>query len=213
MADGVRHGRLGRLGLSVPEFLVQLRAGALLEGPRAELLGGRVSVPPVLGPAEAAALIGLEDRLRSAGLREEGVLVERAAPLRLGPMDLLRPDLCLLADLGFGAGGEVAGPDGRVRAGRRGPQVQPTIGGSYDPSSVLLVVEVARGRLSLEQRLPLLASAGVRELWLLDLQRGWTEALRAPWQGLYRSRTLWYPGERVPIVSLSGVMIEPLLPP
>ncbi len=185
----------------------EYRVGSLREGPRAELIGGRVSTREYPDPAHTAAVLALEDRLRALRLGDEGVLVVRSPPVRLGPTDLLRPDLALLVDAESAAG--------KYHARTRGRQavVAAGVGGSFDPSAVLLAVEVSRGRVSLEERLPLYAVAGVRELWLLDLRRGWTEALRSPWQGLYRSRTLWYPGERVPIVSLAGVMVEPLLSP
>ena len=81
------------------------------------------------------------------------------------------------------------------------------MGGSLEPRAALLVVEVARGRLSHEVRAPLYAAAGAKELWLLEVGRGWAEVLRSPWRGLYRSRTLWYPGEAVPVSQL-GVEVE-----
>ncbi len=48
------------------------------------------------------------------------------------------------------------------------------------------------------------ARVGIREVWLLDLERGWTEAYRTPWAGAFTSRTLWYPGEEVPLAALGG---------
>lgn len=183
----------------------EYRVGSLREGPRAEPIGGKVATRERPDAAHTASVLALEDRLRELRLAEEGVMVVRSPPVRLGPTDLLRPDLALLVDAETSAGRYHTARDGSKQA------VVAGVGGSFDPPAILLAVEVSRGRASLEQRLPLYAAAGIRELWLLDLRRGWTEALRSPWRGLYRSRTLWYPGERVPIVSLAGVMVEPLL--
>jgi hypothetical protein len=50
----------------------------------------------------------------------------------------------------------------------------------------------------------------VGEVWLLDLENVWLEVYRAPAAGRFRSRTLWYPGERVGPVALDGVTVEVL---
>lgn len=193
--------------------MAEHRVGTLREGPRAELIGGRVTLSERPGAAHVAAVLALEDRLRALEL-DEVVIVARAPAVRLGPTDLLRPDLALLVDAESAQAGAVPPFARRARQSALHREVvAPGLGGSYDPAAVLLVVEVSRGRVSLERRLPLFAAAGIRELWLIDLQHGWTEALRAPWRGAYRSRTLWYPGERVPVVALPGVMVEALAPP
>lgn len=202
------------LGITVAAFMAEQRVGALRAGPRAELIGGRVVLAERPGAAHSAAVLALEDRLRALSLGREGVVIARAPALRLGPTDLLRPDLALLVDAELVPAASDRTWSGRERHGSQNDRsVAPGLGGSHDPAAALLVVEVSRGRVSLEQRLPLFAAAGVRELWLIDLQQGWTEALRSPWRGVYRSRTLWYPGERVPVVALAGVMVEALAPP
>jgi len=198
-----RQPRLGRFDVSVSAFLAQQRLGALAEGPRAELIGGRVVVPANPGPAEAAALAGLMQAIEAADPAAYGVVALRAAPLRLSPSDLLRADIALLREAG-------ALPRGHAH---RPAQVGLGIGGSFDPAAAVLIVEISAGRPSHEQRLPLYAAAGARDVWLLDLRRGWVEAFRSPWRGLYRSRTLWYPGERIPLVALAGLFIEALPPP
>lgn len=183
-------GSFGRAtrGLSVAAFLALQRAGSLLEGPRAELLAGAVSTAARLEPREAASLIWLERELRAAAAEAAGdgaTLVERAVAFRLGPNDLLRADLALLSPAGAAGG----------------------MGGSTDPKTASLIIEVMRGRASHEVRAPLYAAAGAKELWLLDVSRGWTEVLRSPWRGLYRSRTLWYPGEVLAVPQLGGIEV------
>ena len=170
---------------TVAEFLARQRAGALPAGPRAELIDGRVEVPPLPRSVEVAAVVGLASRL-------EPVLLGRAElaflpPLRLGPSDLLRPDLALL--------------DAAPRFGREASRA----GGE-----ALLAVEVQRGARSKDVRLPRYARGGVGEVWLLDLENVWLEVYRAPAAGRFRSRTLWYPGERVGPVALDGVKVEVL---
>jgi hypothetical protein len=169
----------------VAEFLARQRAGALPAGPRAELIDGRVEVPSLPRSVEVAAVVGLASRL-------EPVLLGRAElaflpPLRLGPRDLLRPDLALL--------------DASPRFGREASRA----GGE-----ALLAVEVLRGARSMDARLPRYARGGVGEVWLLDLENVWLEVYRAPAAGRFRSRTLWYPGERVEPVALDGVKVEVL---
>ena len=191
--------RWARSGLSVPAFLAQQRAGALAEGPRAELIGGVVQAPVRLGPREVATLAHWEKAFQEA-LREApteprlpvSAQVARFAGLRLGPSDLLRPDLALLASSHL-----------------RAPAGSGAAAASVDPAAALLVVEVERGRSS-QERLLLYAVAGVRQLWLVDVVRGWTTLYRSPWRGLYRSRTLWYPGESVPLPELGGAEMTPL---
>jgi hypothetical protein len=173
--------------LSVAEFLVRQRAGSLPSGPRAELIGGRVVVPPLPRAVEVAAVVGLASRL-------EPVLMGRARleflpALRLARADLLRPDLALL--------------DASPRFGR---------GASRPGGDALLVVEVLRDPAGKDLRLPLYARGGVGEVWLLDLERGLAEVYRAPGSGRYGSRTLWYPGEKVGPVALEGVEVELLAP-
>ena len=163
--------------VTVAAFLASLRAGTLPEGPRAELVNGRVRAARLPSPKETALLAHLAAQLGGHELTAAGVVAVLAAPLRLSPWDLLRADLAAFP-----------------APGRRG---ELGLGGSYDPAAALLVAEVVRGRDTQGERAPLYAAAGVRELWLLDAARGYTEVLRSPWRGLYRSRTLWYPGEAV----------------
>ncbi len=178
--------------VTVPAFLAALRAGAVPEGPRAELVGGRVRPAGVSSPSETAVIAHLVAQLGNEVAASAGSVALLGAPLRLGPGDLLRADLALFPT--------AAQPGGAAGL---------TVGGSLEPAAALLVVELARGRATYAERAPLYAAAAARELWLIDVRRGFTEALRAPWRGLYRSRTLWYPGEAVRIGAL-GLEVVPL---
>jgi len=189
MAEGVE-GSLDRgapVGgrLNVAEFLALLRAGAVPGGPRAELVAGRVEVPPLPSPREVAAVVALASRLEPQ-LALRAALAFRPA-LHLADADLLRPDLALL--------------DASPRFGRAAAR---------PGSEALLVVEAVRGARSLDVRLPRYAAGGVSEAWLLDLSRDWVEVYRSPGHGRYGSRTLWYRGEPIGVTALPGVAAEAL---
>src|SRR5690606_34423439 len=94
--------------------------------------------------------------------------------------DLWRPELCVLAARHVGMAAVAA---------------------TLEPGRLALLVEVASGT-RLHERLAGFSAAGVREVWALDLVEGWTVRYRSPWRGLYRSRTLWYPGEDLPLTAL-----------
>ena len=181
--------------VTVPAFLAALRSGALAEGPRAELLGGRVVPGHTPSPTQMAVLAHVHAGIASREVREAGGIAVVNPAFRLGPGDLLRADLSLLR-----------APD--AYAGARGAAVATAgVGGSFDPQAAVVIIELARGRSTRELRVPLYAAAGARELWLLDVIRGWTEVLRSPWRGAYRSRTLWYPGEALRLQELDGLEV------
>ena len=196
--------------MTVGAFLARQRAGALHEGPRAELVAGRPVPVGSLSPPEAAALVALGQAFQANELTDLGVEVLPWAPLRLGPVDLVRAALALLPGPAFEAR---RSDGGQSRHPSKDPGSTPGIGGSHDPAAALLVVETVTTATGQPQRLARYAAAGARELWLLDVRRGWVESLRSPWRGEYRSRTLWYPGESVPISALHTVSVEALEPP
>lgn len=181
--------------VTVPAFLAALRAGALAEGPRAELHGGKVFPGHTPSPTQMAVLAHVHAGIADRRIQDAGGVAVVNPAFRLGPGDLLRADLALLRapeTYAFARGAAVA------TAG---------VGGSYDPQAALLIIELTRGRSTREDRVPLYAAAGARELWLLDVTRGWTEVLRSPWRGAYRSRTLWYPGEALRLQELGGAEV------
>jgi len=197
-----------RFEMTVGAFLARQRSGALHEGPRAELVAGKVVAGAALDPGEAAALVNLAAAFTQARLADLGVDVLTWAPLRLGPIDLVRAALALLPGPTFFDEHEVEPP-----WTRRPRRASAGIGGSFDPASALLVVEPAAAGRDQHARLAGYAAAGASEVWLLDVRRGWVESYRSPWRSEYRSRTLWYPGESVPVATLAGVAVEALVPP
>lgn len=180
--------------LSAAGFIAQLRGGTLADAGRMELVDGMVRWPERLSATAALAVTGLEARLLAevGRVRQPGAPQLLAGPLlRLGPYLLLRPALALTAE-------------------PQHPGMTPLLGESTGVEGLLLVVEVQQQRAVAHQRLAHYAAAAVREAWLLDLSGGYTEAYRSPWAGRYHSRTLWYPGEAVPVSALQGVAVVAL---
>ena len=194
--------------MTVGAFLARQRSGALLQGPRAELVDGKVVAGASLDPSEAAALVHLSTAFAQAGLADRGVEVLSWAPLRLGPVDLVRSAVVLLPGPAYF--------DERPAEARwvaRARDAGAGMGGSFDPAAALLLVEAVRAGGRHYERLARFAAAGARAVWLLDVRRGWVESFRSPWRREYRSRTLWYPGELVPVPTLPDVAVEALVPP
>lgn len=200
--------RTPRFEMTVGAFLARQRAGALHEGPRAELVDGKVVAATQIDPNEAAALVDLTRAFAVADLADHGVDVLPWAPLRLGPIDLVRTALVLLPGPAYFDLHSL-----EPWAARQRRDAGAGTGGSYDPAGTLLVVETVRAGSEQRERLARLAAAGARDVWLLDVRRGWVESYRSPWRGEYRSRTLWYPGEAVPVSTLDGVTVQALVPP
>lgn len=186
----------------------------------------------------AAAAQGAQGAAASSGGFVPPAGVEALPLVPLGPDLALRPDLAVLARPAKWSGGP--GPVERLRAsggappeavvvalelrpaaergstagrGRRAAGGARPVAGEGGPVAGArrpLDRAAAAVALAQDERLAAYALAGVREVWVLDLVRGWTEAYRAPWGGSYRSRTLWYPGEEVPIAALGGAVVESL---
>lgn len=197
-----------RFEMTVGAFLARQRSGALHEGPRAELVAGTIVPGASLDPSQAAALVNLSAAFARARLAELGVEVLTWAPLRLGPVDLVRAAHALVPGPAF-----LDDHERGARWARRARDASTGIGGSFDPAGTLLVVEALRPGSDLHDRLARYAAAEAPEVWLLDVRRGWIESFRSPWRREYRSRTLWYPGEAVPISTLRDVAVEALVPP
>lgn len=165
-----------------------LKRGEVADPHNAELKHGRpVRLRPFTGQA-ASVLLRLESLLVAACA---GTQVQvRAGPLvRLGPQDMWRPHLALVQ-------------------GRHLSAIHAE-GATAEARDVRLVVLLHRGEPSPE-RLAGYAAAGVSELWSVSLCEGWTVRYRSPWSGRYQSRTLWYPGENVPVAALAGTPVEAL---
>jgi len=68
-----------------------------------------------------------------------------------------------------------------------------------DPEDVLLVVEVADTTIQFDRevKVPLYGTAGIVEIWLVDLTRGWVEVYRDPSSQGYRTKRTFQTEEEV----------------
>ncbi len=174
--------------MSAGEFLSRLKQGAFADPVLAELRGGRAArARPVAGQA-ASVLRRLEQQLRLVAAHGGAAVYVRPL-VRLGPAELWRPPLAL--------------------APARGAATPALVWGTFEAARASLIVELGDDAAA-QERAAGYAAAGAPELWLLALCRGWTVRYRSPWAGSFASRTLWYPGEAVPVAALGASHVEAL---
>jgi Uma2 family endonuclease len=142
---------------TVDEYHRMAEAGILHEDDRVELLDGQVVEMTPIGPRHARCVDGL------AGMFTwrlgDGVIVRIQNPLAVGIHQEPEPDVALV----------------RLRPGRYG-DAHP------GPRDVLLVVEVAESSLATDRdnKLPIYASAGIQDVWIVDLGHERIERYRSP---------------------------------
>ncbi|MDQ3570631.1 MAG: Uma2 family endonuclease [Actinomycetota bacterium] len=148
---------------TVGEYHQMAEGGVFTEDDRVELLEGEIVEMAPIGSRHAACV----KRIASLFHHELG---ERATigvqdPVRLSEHSEPQPDVMLLR-----------------------PRADYYAGSHPDPGDVLLLVEVAETTAAWdrEHKLPLYASAGVTEVWIVDLAAGAVEAFRRPQGGAYR---------------------------
>lgn len=186
-AAGVAGSRQADPAINAVKFLSLLKRGQVPHAADAELRSGRARRSrPLVGQA-ATSVRALGGALSALVAGTDLVLLERPL-VRVGSEDLWRPELCLLASRHYGLASDSA---------------------TVEPGRLLLIVE-ATNAARMQQRLLGYAGAGVREVWSLDLCQGWTVRYRSPWGGVFRSRTLWYPGEEIPVAARAGHSVETL---
>lgn len=174
--------------LAGAEFVTLLKRGQLADPQNAELRAGRpVRARPLTG--QAASVLQRLERLLVQASVGSGVQVSARPLVRLGPHDLWRPHLGLFP----------------VRA----VSTLHASGATTEAAAARLIVLLSRGE-ARPERLAGYAAAGAGEVWSVSLCEGWTVRYRSPWAGRYQSRTLWYPGEGLPVVALGGTQIEAL---
>lgn len=174
--------------MAAVHFLTLLKRGQLADPLHTELRGGK---PQRLRPprGQVAGVLQRLQRELELAVAGAGAQVSVRPLLRLGASDLWRPQLGLFP----------------VREAR----TLDRSGATVEAARAVLVVELGEGAAEAE-RLAGFAAGGVSELWSLCLCQGWTVRYRSPWAGKFQSRTLWYPGEAVPVAGLAGVQVEAL---
>ncbi|MDQ3678937.1 MAG: Uma2 family endonuclease [Actinomycetota bacterium] len=157
---------------TVGEYHQMAEGGVFTEDDRVELLEGEIVEMVPIGSRHAACVTRLS---RFFFEQVEGrAVVWVQNPVRLGRHSEPQPDVALLR-----------------------PSVDDYAGGHPGPGDVLLLVEVGETTPAWdrEHKLPLYASAGVREVWLVDLAAGTVEAYHRPEGGAYGEIERVGPGE------------------
>ncbi len=185
-----------RKRFTVHDYHAMGRAGILTPQDRVELLDGQVIAMSPTGSRHAACVGRLTNEFGRAGGLAGRALVWVQNPLAQSDHSEPQPDLMLL----------VPRDDhydfGHPRAG-----------------DVLLLVEVADSSLDYDVRVkaPLYARAGVRELWIVDLERDRIEVRTEPSEHGYGAVRRCVPGDvlapsALPDVTLEAARIIPARP-
>ena len=147
---------------TVSEYYRMADAGIFGEDDRVELLDGEIVEMAAIGSRHA----GCVNRLNSFFVQRLGrrAVVAVQNPVRLGDLSEPQPDLALVR-----------------------PRPDDYGGGHPHPGDVLLLMEVADTTAAWERqhKLPLYASGGVGEVWLVDLAAPAVEVYRRPEGGVY----------------------------
>lgn len=168
----------------VQEYHQMAAAGILEEDDRVELIEGEIIEMPPIGSRHAACL-GRLNRLLS-GQVGDLALVRVQDPLRLGEESEPQPDLALVK-----------------------PRADFYSSSHPRPEDVLLVVEVADTSAGYDRsvKVPLYARAGIREMWLVDLERERIEVRSEPTAQGYRTAQAYRRGDRLTIDALPQIEI------
>ncbi len=163
------------------------RTGILKPAERVELLVGEVIVMSPIGHRHAACV----DRLNSAFAARSARLAGRAlvrvqSPLAESEISEPQPDLMLLAHR-----------DDRYDFGH--PQ----------PQDVLLLVEAAESSINYDRhtKLPFYPAAGIREVWIVNLQADRIESYTEPEAGGYRVTRRYGLGDRLAPAALPDLQL------
>ncbi len=149
--------------LTTADYHSMIEAGILGPGDRVELLAGEIYEAAAVGSPHASCVMRLNEWFSSRlGGR---AIVNVQNPVELSTLSEPEPDLTLL-----------------VR--REGFYADRHPG----PADVLLLIEVAVTSYEYDRslKLPLYAEAGIREVWLVALERQAIEVYRDPSKGSYR---------------------------
>ena len=168
--------------LSVADYHRMGEAGPFAEGVRVELIGGEIIDMSPIGSAHVGMVARLGQMLYAAAGQNAIVYIQN--PILLDDNSEPEPDLALL----------------KTRDDFYATS-------HPEPEDVLLLVEVfdTTLRYDREVKVPLYASAGIPEVWLIDIGGNQLEVFRKPaQQGLLRPQT----GERIHSVMSPDVIVS-----
>lgn len=176
--------------LSVDAYYRMAEAGILADPHRVELIDGEIFDMAAIGSPHAAITNRL-GRLFSRSLGDEVALVAMQSPLRLDVYNEPEPDVMLLR-----------------------PHADSYRASHPGAPDILLLVEVSEGSLTYDRstKLPLYATFGVPEVWIVDLVGTAVEVYRQPRDGAYASREQLTAGLLAPaLVPATTVAVAELL--
>ena len=154
-----------RRPFTVSEYYRMAEVDILTEEDRVELIAGQIVAMSPIGSRHAACV----DRLNGLLHRqpEQAFIVRVQSPIALDAYSEPEPDLVLLR------------PHADFYA-----EAHPSA------ADVMLAVEVADTSIDYDRevKLPLYAQAGLPEVWLIDLQKGYIEVYVRPQGGVYQQR-------------------------
>lgn len=163
------------------------KAGILTAEDRVELLDGEVLIMSPIGERHAACVNWLTAAFYNSGGLSGRAFVSVQNPLALSERSEPQPDLMLLVDREDG-----------YATGHPGPQ------------DVLLVVEVADSTLDYDRntKVALYGAAGIREVWLIDLERHRIESYTEPGPAGYRLTRRFARGQSLAPAALPDLTLE-----
>ncbi len=170
---------------NVAEYYQMARAGVLTEDERVELVRGEIVAMSPIGSRHAGCVNRLNMRLSQ--WTEGRFVVSVQNPIRLDDDSEPQPDIAIL---------------------------KPRDDGYADahpyPNDILLVIEVADTSLGYdrEEKVPLYASAGIPEMWLVNLSEAVIEVYSNPVDGVYSPVRQVARGGVLDAASLPGLSIR-----
>lgn len=170
---------------TVAEYMRLAESGILAEEERVELIKGEiVETPPI-----SIAHVSTKNRLVALLTRTfaDRALVGINNPVQLDEFSLPQPDVVLLHLKENYYSDRHPGPD-----------------------DVRLIVEVAEASIDYDRwvKAPLFGSAGIKELWIVNLQARQIEVYREPRPDGYRTVTRYMPGEMLSSLAFADVVLK-----
>jgi Uma2 family endonuclease len=174
---------------SADEYERLAEVGILGEGDRVELIEGEITELAAAMGSRHAACVDRLNRSLSREIGDDGI-VRVQSPIRLSDLTEPEPDLALLK-----------------------PREDFYAGGHPAPEDVLLIVEVSETSVEYDTnvKLPLYASAGIPETWLVNLPAERVEVYSRPVDGEYREITRSRHEERISSRTVSGISASEIL--
>jgi Uma2 family endonuclease len=162
---------LQRRRFTVDEYYAMAAAGILSEDDRVELIEGEIIQMAAIG-SQHAACVGRLNRILVEQTGSSAVVWPQN-PVRLSDLSEPQPDLAVLR-----------------------PRDDFYSGKHPGPADTLLLVEVSDSTLGYDRgvKIPLYATAGIPEVWIVDVEHRLVEVYAGPEEGRFRIQEKQHPG-------------------